>query len=280
MAAFGDENVGGLDVEVDESLGVGGVEGIGDLGCQNEQGVEFDGLAGDAVLQGRAIEVLHGDEGAAVVLSDVVNGADVGMIERGGGLGFALKTGEPLGIAGDIFGQEFQGDKAMEAGVFGFVNHAHASAAEFLEDAVVRDGLVDHRRTGVGVALSYGWGSRPSANAGRWSVPIEFVIAAGSDSGAEVLARLTSASCAASGTGESPVPHPHIRPHTSGGVAGSGSGGGARRLANSPSTRHHGHSGFALCQLRSSPLGQRRPAGWVKLLSDLADGRSQIPHLM
>ena len=44
MAAFGDENVGGLDVEVDESLGVGGVEGIGDLGCQSEQGVEFDGL--------------------------------------------------------------------------------------------------------------------------------------------------------------------------------------------------------------------------------------------
>jgi len=25
----------------------------------------------------------------------------------------------------------------VEAGVFGFVNHAHASAAEFLEDAVV-----------------------------------------------------------------------------------------------------------------------------------------------
>jgi len=66
MAAFGDENVGGLDVEVTNPLEWAASRGIGDLGCQNEQGVEFDGLAGDAVLQGRAIEVLHGDEGAAV----------------------------------------------------------------------------------------------------------------------------------------------------------------------------------------------------------------------
>ncbi len=130
------------------------------------------GFAGDAVLQGRAIEVLHGDEGAAVVLSDVVNGADVGMIERGGGLGFALKTGEGLGIAGHVFGQEFQGDKTMEAGVLGLVNHAHASATEFLDDAVVRDGLVDHWRPGLAVDLSYGWGGGPSTNAGRWSVLI------------------------------------------------------------------------------------------------------------
>ena len=32
----------------------------------------------------------------------------------------------------------------MEAGVFRFIHHAHAPAAEFFNNAVVRDGFVDH----------------------------------------------------------------------------------------------------------------------------------------
>jgi hypothetical protein len=33
---------------------------------------------------------------------------------------------------------------AMQPGVFGLVNDTHAAAAQFLDDAVVRDGLADH----------------------------------------------------------------------------------------------------------------------------------------
>jgi hypothetical protein len=40
--------------------------------------------------------------------------------------------------------QEFEGDEAAKIGVFGLLNHAHASATELVEDAVVRDGLADH----------------------------------------------------------------------------------------------------------------------------------------
>ena len=36
------------------------------------------------------------------VFADVVDGADVGMIERGGGLGFALEALESLRIVGDV----------------------------------------------------------------------------------------------------------------------------------------------------------------------------------
>ena len=32
----------------------------------------------------------------------------------------------------------------MESSVFGLVDHAHPTAAELLDDAVVRDGLADH----------------------------------------------------------------------------------------------------------------------------------------
>jgi hypothetical protein len=39
----------------------------------------------------------------------------------------------------------------MQARVFCFINYAHAATAESLDDAVVRDGLTDHRSTGLKV---------------------------------------------------------------------------------------------------------------------------------
>ena len=90
-----------------------------------------------------AIEKFHGDEGAAFGFADVVDGADVGVIEGGGGLRFALETGERLRIGGDVFGEEFECDEAMEAGVFGFVDDAHAAATEFVGDDEVGEVLTD-----------------------------------------------------------------------------------------------------------------------------------------
>jgi len=98
------------------------------------------------MLQGHAIKELHGDKGAALVLADVVDGADVGMIQCRGGLRFALKAGKRLRIAGNLFGQEFQGHESVQAGIFGLINDAHAAATELLDDAVMGDGLTNHWR--------------------------------------------------------------------------------------------------------------------------------------
>ena len=68
------------------------------------------------------------------------------MVQRGSGLGFTLEAAEGLRIAGHFIGQEFQRDKTVEPGVFGFVDHTHPAATEFFDNAVVRNGLVDHRR--------------------------------------------------------------------------------------------------------------------------------------
>ena len=46
-------------------------------------------------------------------------------------------------IVGNFVRKKFQGDEAAELGVFGLVNDAHSAAAEFFDDAVVRDGLAD-----------------------------------------------------------------------------------------------------------------------------------------
>ena len=50
-----------------------------------------------------------------------------------------------LSVLRNIVGQELQGDKAMELGVFGLIHHTHTAATELFDDAVMRDGLADER---------------------------------------------------------------------------------------------------------------------------------------
>ena len=73
------------------------------------------------------------------MLTHFVDGADVGMVERGGGLGLALEPLQRLPVPGEMLGQELQGDEAREAGVLGLVDHSHPAAPDAFEDAVVRD---------------------------------------------------------------------------------------------------------------------------------------------
>src|SRR5690348_14351328 len=101
-------------------------------------------MAGDEVLQRNPIQELHHDESFVLVLPDVVNGANVGMIQSRGGLRLALKSGQGLWVAEDLIGQELEGNKAMQAGVLGLVHHSHASAANLLDDLVVGDFLANH----------------------------------------------------------------------------------------------------------------------------------------
>ena len=49
-----------------------------------------------------------------------------------------------MAIQGQRFGQELQGNGALQPGVLGLLDHAHASAAELLQDPVVRHRLPDH----------------------------------------------------------------------------------------------------------------------------------------
>ena len=129
MIARGDENIRGLDVAMNDAFGMGDIEGVGDFYRQIEQKVEFKRTARDAMLQGRAFEKFHHDEGMAVMLGDFVNGADVWMIESGSSARFAAEPFERLRVAGDVFRKKFQGDEAAEFGVFGLIHHAHSAAS-------------------------------------------------------------------------------------------------------------------------------------------------------
>ena len=80
---------------------------------------------------------------ASVLFTDVVDGADVGMVQRRRRLGFAPEASQGDRVAGDFIRQKLERHKAVQARVFGFVDHTHTAAAQLLDDAIVRNGLTD-----------------------------------------------------------------------------------------------------------------------------------------
>jgi hypothetical protein len=74
----------------------------------------------------------------------LVDGADVRVIQGRRGLRLTLEAGQSLRILGNIVREELQSDKTVELYVLGLVHHTHPAAAEFFDDAIVRNGLADH----------------------------------------------------------------------------------------------------------------------------------------
>jgi hypothetical protein len=112
------------------------------------------------MLERDPVEKFHGDKCFAVLFTDIVDGADIGVVQSGCGLTFTLKTSEGLGIARNYFRQKFEGDETMKAGILGLINNAHPAAAESFKHGVMRDGLTDrwvfiHQRQGSLLQLYY-----------------------------------------------------------------------------------------------------------------------------
>ena len=162
MSVVGDEDVGGLDVAMNDSGRVCRAERVGDLAGEGEQRFVLQRPARDQVPQGFPVKELHDEVGVTILLTDVVDGADVRMAKRRGGLGFTPKTSQRLRVARNTFRQEFEGNKAAQARVLRFVDHTHPATAELLDDTVVRDGLADHSKRNV-----RGW-NRASQHGRGW----------------------------------------------------------------------------------------------------------------
>ena len=144
VTSLGHENVGGLDIAVHDSGGMRRIECIRNFDPQPQNLVNFHRAPADPVFQGHPFEKLHRDEGMAILFANIVDGADVGMIESGGGLGLTSKSRQRLCISSHLVGQKLERNETVQSRVLSFVDHAHAAAAQFFENPVVRDGLTDH----------------------------------------------------------------------------------------------------------------------------------------
>src|SRR6516162_6794790 len=140
-----DEYVRGLDVPMDDPFGVCRVQGVGDLDADIENLFDLQWLSTNLLFQRRAFQIFHGDERLSRLIVNLVNRADVGMVQSRCCLRFTLKAGESLCIFSNIVRKKLEGDKAMQLHILGFVDHTHPTAAQLLDDAVVGNGLADHR---------------------------------------------------------------------------------------------------------------------------------------
>jgi hypothetical protein len=152
VPALSYKNVRRLDVAMDDSLLVRRIQRVGNVDAQIEQEFEVQRAALDGVLQRLAVETLHRKVGVAVFPADIVNRANVGMIQRGRRLRLAAKPFERHLISAQIFRQEFQRNKSVKPRVFGFVDNAHAAAAQLFHDAVMRNGAAYE-----GLSFSHVW---------------------------------------------------------------------------------------------------------------------------
>jgi len=77
---------------------VSGIQRIGYLDSQLEQILHFQRATRDAMFQGQAIQKLHHDLGLIAMLADLMDRANVGMVQRRGGTGFAAEAFEHLAV--------------------------------------------------------------------------------------------------------------------------------------------------------------------------------------
>ena len=91
---------------------------------------------GDAVVERLTLDVLHDQEVRAVLVADIVQGADVGMVETGNGVGFTTEARQPLRITGEVFRKDLDGDGPSETGVGSLVDFAHPARTDLADDLI------------------------------------------------------------------------------------------------------------------------------------------------
>jgi hypothetical protein len=73
----------------------------------------------------------------AILLANLMNRADVGMVQRRGGARFALKSFQRMPVFSYFFREKLKRNETAQGRVFGLVNHTHPSATQLLQDPVM-----------------------------------------------------------------------------------------------------------------------------------------------
>jgi len=102
VTAIGDEEISRLYIAMDNSLVVRGIKGVGNFDAEIEQRLEFKPASEDGLTKSLSLEILHGYKGTALVLANLVDGVDIGMIQRRGGTGLAAEAFKCLLISGNV----------------------------------------------------------------------------------------------------------------------------------------------------------------------------------
>jgi hypothetical protein len=133
------------------------VEGVGDLRHDSGDLRDRQRTAGETRRERLALVVRHDDERLVIRIVDLVDRADVRVIERAGGTGLADEPRRGLPRTRGVGGQELHRHAPLQLGVFGQIDGAHAAGTDVAQDAVMGDCAADH---GERLHSCSAWGSR------------------------------------------------------------------------------------------------------------------------
>ena len=136
VPAGADDDVGRLDVAVDQAAAVRRGQRLSDFTRIAHGVVDRQGSAAQPVAQRLPFDVLDDEEVDAVVTADVVERADVRMIEAGDRASFLLEARMQARVRTQMGRQDLQGHGPAEPGVRGAVNLAHAARANQVGERV------------------------------------------------------------------------------------------------------------------------------------------------
>jgi hypothetical protein len=128
-AGFGEHNVAGFQIAVDDAAAVSFVERVGDFGANSQNLLGGKRAFGETVSEALALDTFHDQEIIAVLRADVKKGTDIWMIQRGDGFGFPLEAELARGIGGKMCRENFDGNGPVEARVARAVDFPHTTRA-------------------------------------------------------------------------------------------------------------------------------------------------------
>ncbi len=128
-ASLGQHDVAWLQVPVRHALTVRLVQRVSYLDGVSQYLIQRQRAFVQSLGQCFPFQVLHDQEVDSILLADVVQDTDVGMVETGDRSGFALKSFSQLRLVSKMRGQDLDGNSAVQASITGLVDFSHSARA-------------------------------------------------------------------------------------------------------------------------------------------------------
>ena len=132
----------GLEIPVNDPFFMGSRQTVGNLHADLDR--LFERNVRTFRTQRLPFHKFHHDEHLRFVLFRAVDGADVRMIQRGGGFRLLDEAGLILLRGGEVGGKELERDMALQGCILGLVDNAHPPLSQFLYNLIMRDCGTNH----------------------------------------------------------------------------------------------------------------------------------------
>ncbi len=101
-----------------------------------QQSARRDWAAGATIVQRFTFQVLHGEEGNAVLLTNMEQRTDLRMMERRDGARFGFESAAAVRPIDEVAQQHLDGNRAIETGVSRCIDLTHTADANQRKDFV------------------------------------------------------------------------------------------------------------------------------------------------